>query len=129
MDTANFKITPLATGKIENACVKLYHDGKLIDTIATPTKVVKQTITKISATIAILAPIIGPLFDERIGSTLMALIPFYELMGGIEGFFLGISSILGALTVVFYYLKKSKKAEPIHSEFEALDKILKQIYK
>lgn len=124
--TADFKITPLATGDISDATVRIYYEGKIIDEIKTPTKVVKQTMAKISGLLTGLMPLFGPLFDDKIGGYLSTAIPFWDSLGGIEEFFLLLSGISALFTSVFYMLKRPKDAEPVHSNFPDLDEILNE---
>ncbi len=125
-DTADFHITPLATGPIMDACVRLYYEGKLVDTIQTPTKVVNQTSAKISILAAVFFPIFGPLFDERIGPFLADVIPFWEQIGGIENFFLILAGALGFISTILYYIHRPKQAIPIEANFPELQKFLEE---
>ncbi len=123
-DTADFHITPLATGEVMDACVRIYHEGKLVDTIQTPTKVVNQTSAKVSALAAVVFPIFGPLFDERIGPFLASVIPFWDQIGGIENFFLIIAGALAFFGTIMYYIHRPKQAIPIEANFPELQKFL-----
>ncbi|MBD3353216.1 MAG: GTP-binding protein [Candidatus Lokiarchaeota archaeon] len=125
--TADFKITPLATGDIEGACVHLYYEGKLIDKVPTPTKVVKQTAAKISGALAGLVPTFGILFDNNIGDYLGNVIPLniWDLIGGIEGFFMILSGLSALLGGIFYFLRKPKDAKPVEANFPEVAKFLK----
>jgi small GTP-binding protein len=125
--TADFQITPLATGRIPEASVRLYYEGKLIDVVKTPTKVVKQTAAKISATVTAAMPVFGPLFDSKIGSFLQNLLStdIWNLIGGIEGFFLVLSGISALFGSVSYFMKKPKEAQPVEANFPELETFLK----
>ncbi len=125
-DTADFHITPLATGPIMDACVRIYYEGKLVDTIQTPTKVVNQTPAKISVLAAVFFPIFGPLFDERIGPFLASVIPFWEQIGGIENFFLVLAGALGFISTILYYIHRPKQAMPIEANFPELQQFLEE---
>jgi hypothetical protein len=125
--TSDFQITPLATGRIPEASVRLYYEGKLIDVVKTPTKVVKQTAAKISATITAAMPVFGPLFDSKIGDFLQGLLStdIWNLIGGIEGFFLILSGISALFGSISYFLKKPKEAQPVEANFPELEAFLK----
>lgn len=124
-DVASFLITPLQTGEIPDAKVKLYHKGQLIETIPTPTKVVKTTSAKISAGFAIIVPLLSqfPLISNPISNFLGGLIPFYETVGGIEGIILMLTALFAALSGLLFLFKRPKDAKPVET-FPEIDDVL-----
>ncbi|MCP4761932.1 MAG: GTP-binding protein [archaeon] len=112
-DTADFQITPLATGVIQEACINVYYKGVLVDKIPTPTKVVKQTTAKISATLTFFLPFFGSYIDELWGSYLN-IIPGYETLG-FENIVTFLAGMFAAASGFFYYLKRPKEATPVES--------------
>lgn len=129
-DEVNFDVTPLTTGDIEEACVRLYYEGKLIDTVPTPTRVVKQTVAKISAFFAIIVPVFGPLFDEKLSNWFPFLESFWSIwdtLGGIESFFLILAGIFVMISAISYYIKKRKNAQPVLAIFPSLDVLLEEV--
>ncbi|MHA1338778.1 MAG: GTP-binding protein [Promethearchaeota archaeon] len=126
---ADFQITPLATGTISDAHVRLYYEGKLIDTIPTPTKVVKQTAAKLSGIMAAMMTIFGPLFDQKIGGFLSSIFPnnIWDLIGGLEGFFLILSGISTIFAGLFYMIKRPKDAKPVEANFPELEEFLNKL--
>jgi small GTP-binding protein len=125
-DTADFDITPIAVGSIKKACIRLYYEGQLIDTIPTPTKVVKQTAAKFGGIMGVILPVFGPLFDERVSLLLPQLASLWGMIGGTENFFLLLSGITYVISSIFYIIKKPKEAEPIIAQFPSLDELLKK---
>ncbi|MHA1731935.1 MAG: ADP-ribosylation factor-like protein [Promethearchaeota archaeon] len=123
-DTADFVVTPLTTGKIPDACVKLYYEGTLIDTIQTPTKVVKQTVAKASALVALVAPILSSPLEDSYGAFFSNIIPYYAEIGGLEGILMALASVLAVLGSVFYFMKRPRKAGPVEANFPTLDEIV-----
>jgi hypothetical protein len=119
---ADFVVTPINDGIIANACVQLFHDGKLIDTIPTPVKVVKQTPALIAGMFTFILPTFGGLFKDVFEGAIN--FTQFDAIGGIEGLITILSGIMGIITGISYYLKKPKEAEPIESNFKELDKIL-----
>jgi len=111
-----FLITPLEVGEIPNARVDIYYKEKLIDSIPTPIEVVKTTMVKISSAFAIIFPIIGALFDQWLDNVFKIIIPFYEAIGGLEGFIAILTGAFALMTAIFYYFKKPKDAKPVESK-------------
>ncbi len=63
--TTKFWITPLAMGTMKSACVRVYYQGRLVDTLATPTKVVNRTSARVAAIAGIGWPFIYPILELR----------------------------------------------------------------
>ena len=126
-DIASFLITPLQAGDIPDANVKLYHKGLLIETIPTPTKVVKTTSAKISAGIAIIVPLLSqfPLISGPIDSFLGSLLPFYSVIGGLEGIILILTALFAGLSGLLFLFKRPKDAKPIET-FPEIDETLRE---
>ncbi len=124
-DTATFLITPLQTGAIDDACVKLYHKGKLLETIPTPTKVVKTTAAKVSAGVAVVVPILSqfPIIYNPLSNFLSGLIPLYSQLGELEGIVLILTGLFALISGVFYLFKRPKDAKPVET-FPELDEKL-----
>ncbi len=111
-----FLITPLEAGEIPDARVDIYYKEKLIDSIPTPIEVVKTTMVKISSAFAIIFPIIGVLFDQWLDTVFKIIIPFYEAIGGLEGFIAILTGAFALMTAIFYYFRKPKDAKPAESK-------------
>ncbi|MHA1728614.1 MAG: GTP-binding protein [Promethearchaeota archaeon] len=125
-DEAKFDITPLATGEIKEACVKLYYEGELIDNIPTPTRVVKQTAAKISGFLAFFLS----LFSNYLNDIIEKWFQFIPGMGTyieVDQILLLLSGISAIISAISYYLKKSKKAKPVYATFPSLDVLLEEI--
>ncbi len=114
-DHVLFLITPLEDGDIPDARVEIYYKDKLIDTIPTPINVVKTTIVKISTAFTLIIPILGSLFDQSLEGLLKAILPFYELIGGLDGLLAILTGIFSVMTAIFYYLRKPRDAAPVES--------------
>lgn len=115
-DHALFLITPLEAGDIPEARVEIYYRDELIDAIPTPINVVKTTIVKISTALTLAIPIIGSLFDRALEGVLEATLPFYELIGGLDGMLAILTGLFSVLTAIFYYFRKPKDATPAESK-------------
>jgi len=115
-DHALFLITPLEAGDIPEARVEIYYRDELIDAIPTPINVVKTTIVKISTALTLAIPIIGSLFDRALEGVLEAALPFYELIGGLDGMLAILTGLFSVLTAMFYYFRKPKDATPAESK-------------
>jgi len=111
-----FLITPLEVGEIPDARVDIYYKEKLIDSIPTPIEVVKTTMVKISSAFAIIFPIIGVLFDQWLDGVFKIIIPFYEAIGGLEGFIAILTGGFALMSAIFYYFRKPKDAKPVESK-------------
>jgi GTPase SAR1 family protein len=115
-DNELFLITPLEVGDILNARVDIFYKDRLIDSIPTPIKVVKTTMVKITSFLTIIIPIIGALFDQGLDSIFKVIIPFYGLIGGLEGLMTILTGAFALITAIFYYFKKPKDAKPVKSK-------------
>lgn len=63
--TTKFWVTPLAIGNMKSACVRVYYQGRLVDTLATPAKVVTRTSARAAAIVGIGWPFIYPILELR----------------------------------------------------------------
>lgn len=115
-DHVLFLITPLEAGDIPDARVEIYYKDELIDAIPTPIKVVKTTVVKISTALTLAIPILGSLFDKALEGVLEAALPFYEVIGGLDGMLAILTGIFSVLTAIFYYFRKPKDATPVESQ-------------
>ncbi len=128
-DAATFLITPLQTGDIPDAKVKLYHKGKLIETIPCPAKVVKTTAAKISAGAAVVVPLLSQieLINAPLSAFLSGIIPFYGAIGGLEGIVLILTGLFALIGGIIYLFKRPKDAKPVET-FPELDEKLDEIH-
>lgn len=115
-DHCLFLITPLEDGEIPDARVEIFYKDEIIDVIPTPINVVKTTIVKISGLLALAVPIIGSLFDQSLEGVFKAIVPFYDVIGGLDGLLAILTGIFSVLTALFYYLRKPKDATPVESQ-------------
>ena len=53
---ARFWVTPLAEGELNDACVRVYHRGRLAVTLLTPTRVVKRTWARVCVAAGLACP-------------------------------------------------------------------------
>ncbi|GAB4308235.1 MAG: hypothetical protein Kow0069_06320 [Promethearchaeota archaeon] len=123
-DVADFKVTPLSTGKIPEAKVKIWYEDQLVAEIPTPAKSVNRAAVKVSALLAVVAPTFTPYLDEKFGAFLSAHMPFYDLVGGIENIVLGLSGFTAFVSALVYYLRRPKPSGPVASENFDLDEYL-----
>ncbi|MHA1453428.1 MAG: hypothetical protein ACTSRD_11265 [Promethearchaeota archaeon] len=127
-DIATFLITPLQTGDIPDACVKLYNKGQLIETIPTPTKVVKTTAAKITAGAAVIVPILSqfPLLSTPIGNFFSGILSesLYASLGSLDGIVLILTGVIALISGLFYLFKRPKDAKPVETFPELDDKLL-----
>jgi serine/threonine-protein kinase len=68
-----FWITPLVCGELPEACVTIRHRGKVVETLATPAKVVTRTAAKVLATLGLVSPLASIVLDAA-GWNLAALL-------------------------------------------------------
>jgi len=100
-----FNITPVATGKIDEACMKIFHDRNQRYMFHTPTKVVSQTPTWILLVFSLLFLSLGPLF----GATYFIGVAIGPL--SITLLTLIIGGILLVTSGLLYFLKENKHTE------------------
>ncbi len=124
-DHLNFIVSPLSTGEIPEAKVNIYYKDKLIDTIATPAKVVNTNIAKISAVVTLIIPLIGTIFDEFFSQLFGDILPFYSSIGGLEGILTILTTFMLIISGISYYLRKPKDAKP--AESKSLSEIVSSI--
>jgi hypothetical protein len=126
-DVASFLITPLQTGEIPDAKVRLYHKGKLIETISTPTKVVKTTAAKITAGAAVVVPLLSqfPLLSTPIDNFFSGILSeaLYTSLGNLDGIVLILTGLIAIVSGIFYLFKRPKDAKPVET-FPELDEKL-----
>jgi GTPase SAR1 family protein len=115
-DYCLFLITPLEDGEIPDARVEIYYKDELVDAIPTPINVVKTTIVKITTALTLAIPIIGSLFDQALEGILKTTLPFYDIIGGIDGLLAILTGLFSVITAIFYYLRKPKDATPVESQ-------------
>ncbi|NUM32915.1 MAG: hypothetical protein HUU50_00075 [Candidatus Brocadiae bacterium] len=116
---AKIWITPLCSGKIEDAKIQLWYQGKCMQSIPLAIKVVQQRAVKIAAFIGFFLPLITFIYEifeinlPKQYAFLENIKKIIEFSGGVAnfGFILGAVCILMAF--VFYGFKKPKQAKPI----------------
>jgi signal recognition particle receptor subunit beta len=120
---ARFWITPMVLGNIEDAHVELTYEGRVIDVIPIPLKITKQTLAKLSAVGGVASPALKPVMSSSYGAGLQAKATGYYAPK-VLAFLLstnGAYTVVGALafiTLVLYWWKRPKSAEPIESFFD-----------
>lgn len=57
--TCRFWITPLVCGDLSEACITIRHQGQIVESLRTPTTVVKQTTAKLLAALGLVSPLAG----------------------------------------------------------------------
>ena len=125
---AVFEVTPLAEGMLSTARVDIFHGGRKVEEIATPTRVVKLT----SARVAVAASVVGPVFSTLLetlavdrggaGSAPVRLLRWVlESVGG----WTGLGFVFGAVSLAaggfFYFLRRPEEADPVQSMMEVDD--------
>jgi small GTP-binding protein len=96
-----FNITPISTGKMDDACIKILHDKKQRYLFHTPSKVISQAPTWILLVLSLIFLSLGPLF----GQTYFVGVPL------ITPITLGVGGILLLASLIMYFLKKKKHTE------------------
>ena len=94
-------------------------------TTAAKSTAVKTTAAKVSAGIAVVVPLLSqfPLIYDPLSAFLAGIIPFYALLGELEGIVLILTGIFALISGVFYLLKRPKDAKPVET-FPELDEEL-----
>ncbi|NHI93015.1 MAG: hypothetical protein EAX96_10975 [Candidatus Lokiarchaeota archaeon] len=112
-----FWITPLVLGKIDS-CVEFWFEGKRIDKVETPTKIVTQTISKVMATAGVVTGVVPAALEFLnidVNGYLSALFSTYwpqmETFFSVWGILIIEIIIVSALIGLgaFFYLKKRPK--------------------
>ena len=115
-----FWITPLVLGEID-ACVEFWHEGKRVDKVDTPTKIVTQTISKVFATAGVVSGVVPAALEflnidvngylSLVFSSYAPQLQAFFSVWGILIIEIIIVSALIALGVFFYLRKKPTKTE------------------
>jgi serine/threonine protein kinase len=58
-----FWVTPLVCGDLSEACVTIRYRGKVVESLATPAKVVTRTAAKVLAVLGLVTPLLGTALD------------------------------------------------------------------
>ncbi len=132
--SAKFWITPLAAGRIQEACIQIWYQEKCVQKIQLPMKVSEYKLAKFAAALGIIFPILTFFWDlfgdgffatllgkfpnienwyDRISWFLAPIMQFVQQNGGM----LYLTSLLGVLllllSLIFYFLSRNKYAKPI----------------
>lgn len=122
-----FSVTPLAEGEFPEAVVEIHYEGKVVDRIEIPTRVVTQTATKIGAVLTGVVPLV---------SSYLKMTPLQtEMQAGATDFFQrtlawlatspsggwALASILLAGTVVLYLARRPRESSVEKTFFEVED--------
>jgi hypothetical protein len=107
-----FWITPLAEGDLPQACVRVYYRGRLVQTLATPSRVVQRTLARVFAWAAVGWPVASSVL-EAYDWTLTAQIrqhfpvagPLFHFLASVPGVVLLMVVLLG-LAGLFYWLAR-----------------------
>jgi len=111
---AKFWVTPTAEGVLEDARVEVVYEGKVVSTIAVPTRVTTQTIAKLTGGAAFFSTTAGPFFEafgisvKKAGASFVADL-LADMAGGSMRF--GMAGVLAFLALVFF-LRRRPKAGP-----------------
>jgi hypothetical protein len=120
----HFEIMPMAEGDFRRACVEIYYESRLVESIATPVRVSRQTWAKVSLCLGFISPFVSVAVDAmaadprpgyaRIGSQIS------DWASGCGGVF-ALGAILAGLfflfAVAFYAWKRPRAAKPIDGAF------------
>jgi hypothetical protein len=111
---AKFWVTPTAEGVLEDARVEVVYEGKVVSTIAVPTRVTTQTVAKLTGSAAFLSTTAGPFFEafgisvKKAGASFVADL-LADMAGGSMRF--GMAGVLAFLALVFF-LRRRPRAGP-----------------
>jgi serine/threonine protein kinase len=116
-----FWVTPLVCGDLTEACVTIRYRGKVVETLATPTKVVTRTLAKVLAVVGLGAPVVSKVltlggWDSD--NVLRRSLPYAaDLVAGMGPMRLGLSvaAALLAAALGYYYVTRpllSEEPEP-----------------
>ncbi|BBM85931.1 STAS domain-containing protein [Candidatus Uabimicrobium amorphum] len=120
---ANFSVTPLAESKNQKGYVEIYYNGEVIDTVEElKYHVEKQTIAKFALYMSIISPVISTSldafqidFNEKLPMAIEWLSKLTQLFGGKTGFGLALAGVFLFISIVFYFLKRPREANPIEN--------------
>jgi hypothetical protein len=95
-----FFVTPQVEGDIGEASCEILYQGKVLDTVMTPTRVTKQTLAKAAAAFSFGAPFIGSVFNEQLAKGFPMFADFSRVVGGVDSmsWLIGGASLLAAGT-------------------------------
>ncbi len=116
-----FYITPLVMGNIES-CVEFWYEGKRIDRVETPTRIVTQTMTKIVATAGIVTGVVpagleflnidvNAYLSETFSQYWPQLSAFFSIYGILILELIIVASLIGV--ALFMFLRKKPKETEI----------------
>lgn len=120
-----FWVTPLTEGLLEKARVDFYHQGQLLTSVATPTKIVKTTLAKATLVAGVSAPILSAIFsafDITLSENLPILFRLFATLVGSEGWIslsnFGLLLFLVAVVSGFFWYKicQPRLAPAVESE-------------
>ena len=107
-----FWITPLVPGDLKEACVSIRYRGQIVETLATPAKVVDRALTRVLAAAGLAAPIATKIFylsGWNVDSLLRRSLPAgADLIARLGPFRFGacLAGILLAGAVVHFYVTR-----------------------
>ena len=104
-----FNVTPVSTGKLDDACMKILHDKKQRYLFHTPSKVVSLAPFWVLFVLSMAFLTLGPLFGE----TYFKSLPLGPLSVTMLTLILG--GVLVTITVVLYFIAKQKRTQ--HASF------------
>jgi hypothetical protein len=114
---ATFFLTPLCTGKLKHARVDIRREGKTINRVDVQTRVVSQTITKLTTALVILMPILGEIakgFGVDLSTQIQNNFPILSVIQFVMahfGFYIGGAGLISG--IVLYFLMRPREADPI----------------
>jgi anti-anti-sigma factor len=117
---AKFWVTPQADGEIEEARVQILYEGKVMDEIAIPLRVTRQTMAKMGGLLTLGSTTLAP-FLESCGVRLQD-----HAVGALAKSFAWLASegsaipvlFFGAMTFLLFLWKRPKEGDPIQSFFD-----------
>ncbi|MGE0430679.1 MAG: hypothetical protein AB7K09_05055 [Planctomycetota bacterium] len=117
---ATFTVSPFARGNMKDACVQVLYQGAVAQTIATPTRITTQMLSRVTATASFLTPAYT-LALQATGTDLTSQAKAgFPLIGGlVEQFGLfNLGLIGGAILLVaaglFFWWKMPKQSDPLY---------------
>jgi hypothetical protein len=107
-----FWITPLTEGDLPQACVRVYYRDRLVQTLATPSRVVKRTLARVFAWAGVGWPAASSVLEAydwtltaQIRQHFPLLVPFFRFLGTVPGVLLLMAGLFG-LAGLFYWLAR-----------------------
>jgi hypothetical protein len=107
-----FWITPLTEGDLPQACVRVYYRDRLVQTLATPCRVVQRTLARVFAWAGVGWPVLSSVLEAydwtltaQIKQKFPLLAPLVHFLGGLPGVIL-LTVVLFGLAGLFYWLSR-----------------------